>query len=325
MSNKLRLHGCAMKVEGQYGVDAGPTPAANAVQLDESPWNTIEVKFLEDNEHPNVAGLDMGAGGEAVAPGGRYAEFTVVLPLRGAADFATIPDMDVVLAAAGFTRSEGVPGANKRTWSSKSLADAGASVTAYLWAGGYLFKVVGVRGSVSWPAIPSRPVPITFKAWGLVREDPVDAALPAFTYRNRAVARPKVSGAPLTLNGFAPRCHSAAFDVANEVVALPRSGAEDGHDGYEIVDYTTTIKAVIDTPLAAAFNPWTLQRTTARFPWSFEMQNASPFNRFSILGPAGELKPLRPGDKDKMTTMDLTIGVCRDIDQSTPPIRIVQS
>jgi hypothetical protein len=323
---KLRVHGCAIKVEAQYGVDSVPTAAANAVQLDESPWNAIEVKFLERNERPNVAGQDWGYNTGGAQPAGRYAEFSIVLPMRGAADYATIPDMDVVLQAAGFTRADAAPAANQRTWSPVGVNSQASSVTAYLWAGGYLFKVVGVRGSITFPALPARTVPITFKGMGLVLEDPVEAALPAFTYRNRAVKAPVVSNAALTLDTFAPRYHSVTFDMATEIVQLPRGNAAGGHAGYEIVDYRPTLKTSIDNPTLASFNPWALDASAAYFGWSLGLLAGAAFNRFSVLGPAAQIVGLSHGEKDKMATLELTLGLCRDdAAQATPPIRFVQT
>lgn len=322
---KMRIYGCAAKEEANYGVDSVPTAAANAVQLEESPWNQLEIKFLERNERPNLAGQEYAAASGA-QPSGRFAEFSLTVALRGAADYATIPDMDVLLKAAGFLRSDGAPAANQRTWATMGVADVATSITVYLWAGGYLFKVVGVRGSVSWPMLPARIVPITFKGMGLVVDAPVEAAVPAMTYRNRAVKPPVVSNAALALNAFGPRHHSATFDTGTEVVGLPRGGFFGGHAGYEIVDFKPTLKCSIDNPALASFNPWALDAAGTLFPWQMDLLGGAAFNRFSMIGPAAQITGLSHGEKDKMATLEMTMGLCRDdAAPATAPIRIVQT
>ncbi|HEX8321034.1 hypothetical protein [Longimicrobium sp.] len=324
---RTRLHGLLMRREALYGIDSGPTPLAHGVQLEESPWNTLEVDYLERNERDQAAGSGLGSTSGA-QPSGRWAKFRAVIALKGAAAAADVPEIDVAFAACGLVRTDdATPGAEKRTWAPIAAGQEGESVTAYAYAGGLLYRIVGVRGKITNVQLTAAQIcRVTMEFNGLLAGDPEDAVLPAITYAQRALKPPVAGGGALSLNGYGPRWHSFAFDMGTELVALARGNAPGGHAGYGIVDYKPVVKAQIDVPpVLAAFNPWALERTAEVFPWSIALPGAQ-YNSWVIAGPAGQMAKAPPGERDKLAMVDVQIRVCGDdTDPAAAPFRLVQS
>ena len=220
-----------------------------------------------------------------------------------------------------------MPGVGQRTWSLFNLGEEHETATAYIYAGLELFKVVGVVARLTgMPFLPGKMVTAAFECTGLLREDPVEATPAGLVYPQRAIQPPLVDQAALVLDGFSPRYHSATLDLATEVATLGLGGAPGGHDGYEIVDYKPTLKATIDAPSLAAFDPYALDKSAELFPWSLSMLRGAQYNRFTIEGGGARVAGVPHEAKAKRATIALPMELCSPDD--TPlvsPLRLVQS
>lgn len=291
-----RLDGLLAKVETVYGTDALPVAGTDGVQLDERLWSQIEVDYLERNtrENAHTGRLSPGIDG---APSGRFAHITLTAVLKGAGVAYTAggagvrPEIDALLRAAGHAAVfSAVP---TPQWSYTGLDDGQESATLYAYAAGSLFKIVGARGKVTFDLQAAKNGMVKFEFWGLLAEDPTDAALPAITYPRIAVQAVPVASSALLLDAFGATYKSLSIDPGIDVTAAPRGNAADGHAGYEVTGLKPSATVVIDSPAKAAFNAWAREKSGAPFTWSLALGQVQ-YNRMTFAGALAQMKKVSP-------------------------------
>ncbi|HET7276131.1 MAG TPA: phage tail tube protein [Longimicrobiaceae bacterium] len=305
---RTRLTGLLAAIEDVYGTEVVPDPATDGIQLEEHIWNSIDVDYLERNTRDTASGNRMGrnVGGQ---PSGRFAKLTAVVAMRGSgvayADAAR-PEIDVLLRAAGL---QGVvsPAASTESVTYTPVDEDQESATVYAYSAGTLYKLVGCRAritSISGPAAQFGRA--TFEVWGQLLEDPTDVPLPQITYPAKGVKPPVLQSAALTLDTFGPEFRSFSFEQNLELTPRPRGNAPNGHAGYAITDYDPQLKAQIDSPDKAVFDPWTLERAATEFTWSFAV-GATQYNRWKIEGGNGQIIRVPPEEDSGFAMLGLNI------------------
>ena len=284
MPEKVRLQGLTAKIEVTYGTDPVPTPAADAIQVEEILWQDIDTDFLHENVRENLATGFLGEG-LAGARSGRFCKFRVPVVVKGAgvAYSATVkPEMDVILRACAMKAVVDVTvSLEKWTYTRRSLAHE--SCTIYVYSSGRRFKVVGCRGNLAEMAIaPGLITNMMFDMSGILVADPNDETVPAFTYPNLTVLPPATLAAGLTLNAFDPDdFRTFVFNQGAIVEERPGGNATNGHAGYEINGFNTRVTTVIDSPPLASFNPYTLEAAATKFVGDIDMGSVQ-YNKLTL-------------------------------------------
>lgn len=223
----LRLDGALAKLEATYRTDPIPVAGTNGVRVNERMWPNITVDYAWENLNKDVATGTMLPTNPA-KPRGRNVTIDIPWLMRGSGVLGTPPEAGPLYRASSCV--ETVTPATKVEYAQASQLHE--SCTVYCYAAGYLFKVVGCRGVVTWPITVGQPMVHRFKLRGVLANDPTAVAVPAITYNT---GEPIAGvGLTMTVGAWTPRVISAAFDQGGQVQLF-----EDGNDadGIEEFDY----------------------------------------------------------------------------------------
>jgi hypothetical protein len=314
MPNLTRVGAVLVKPELVSGTDSVPTAAANGIELEDKIWSTIETDYLELNARESVPGK-MGYN-KGAQPSGRLAKLTLMVPFKGAgAAYSSVmrPEKEAVIKASGMINTDfhGVPDAGVERIEYRPNVDGNTSTdsaTCYVYAGGLLYKLTGVRGHLTEISlIPGRIVVGKYELIGLLPALPTEAVIPAISYPRFAVRPPPFAGATTTINGVGLSVASATLKLGTVVTPKARANATGGHAGYEITDVKPRLTVQIDRPSLAAFNPWVLRDSAAEMPvdLSWGVGGTGAYNRISITAPAAAIEKIPQQEKDGLAMLDL--------------------
>lgn len=255
----LKLVGLLAKIESAYGTDPTPTTTANGVRLAEIPGFFSSIKL--SNAFPNHR-TDVVSGGlmepPKNAPAGRMATIRIAWELKGfgsAYSSANRPEADPLFRACGLGATVvTTPSSEKITY---APVDTGMeSCTIWAYAAGLLYKVVGCRGTMSWPVKAGQNGVVIFEMQGMVTAAVSTVALPSITYQS--TLPPVAKGVGLTIVGgttWTPDFDDLEFNVGNEVQRIDDANGSDALQGFEIVGRTTTVSLHAGTEVVATFDP----------------------------------------------------------------------
>lgn len=222
------------KIEATYGIDAGPTGAANAIQMSD-----VSVMPLEGEQVSRDLMLPY-FGDQGFVIAGTFARVEGSVEIAGAGVAGTVPGYGPLLRACGL--AELISAGTKVEYVPVSAAQEAASI--YMNLDGVNHVLLGARGTVSLSIAPKQIPRYRFTMTGLL--GPVaDAALPAAVLSG--FQKPLVSSKANTsfsLHGLAAVMESFSLDLGNQVEPRMLVGSE----SIEIVDRkvkgTTVIEAV---------------------------------------------------------------------------------
>ena len=281
-SQTLRIDGLAAKDQPDPTTDPVPLPTADAVKTVDALWPTITVEHRFPNR--NDADASQSRLPNAPAPmRGRVATITFPWRVRGSgAAFDSNPvEPTPLYESCGFASAATATDQSftlQRTGNDKECA-------VYVWAGGWLFKVLRCRGTWEWPLTPGENQTHVFTIQGIIPEDPATAATPAFTYQ--APVPPAMVGSVLTLDQpgaptpFAPIWDAGSITAGAEVNETSSGNAADGIEDYTIPEFLPEISVTMrnnSTGLLA--DPYKAARDASEV--AFNMR----------LGPGGDLNSL---------------------------------
>lgn len=247
------------KLQAGAGVDAVPTPAANAVRTLNVP--TIKPKYLEDGSRKNEQHAGLGNLG-TVGRFGRHVEIPIQIALKGGgADYsiaANRPEADAFLQAAGFTvAASGGVGAGKLVYATADAADTFPFVTVYAYSQYKLYKVIDCVVIPKLTLENMKKGVLDMTVIGRLAADPTDAALPGGLVYNATVP-PVFAGSQNSIGAFTQASatplltRQAAIDVGTQHAALTGGGAADGLAGFMITDRDVKHSATLQSvPLAS--------------------------------------------------------------------------
>jgi hypothetical protein len=253
-----RVYGLLVKLEATSGTDAVPTGAANAIQTVGAP--TITVDYLEQGLRNDVInGILISA--DRAAAAGRFAKIeNITLEVRGSGVAGTEPESYPLIRAAGFALTT-VPGVSNQY----TTIDTGMeTATAYAYAAGKLFKLVGCVATFELSAEATKRGFLKFSLTGRLAADPSETALPALTLSS--VNPPlfhsitTAIGSWNSASGEPMQLLSVGIKGNETIAALPSAGATDGHAGYLLSDRKMAQTMKIRTPALASFDPYALSK-----------------------------------------------------------------
>lgn len=231
----LKIEGLTGLVETTYLTDAAPT-TSNGIRGVGRIWSALGLEWAFANRREDTVSNSL-IGVAPGAPVGRLVNIDYRFPLMGAGaaysgTTPVRPESDPIIVASAFARThDDTISSEKVTY---DLADSGhGSATLYAYAGGKLFKIVGVRGNLTWAASPGVLGEVQFQGVGLVT-DITETAVPAITY-SAVVPPPAVNmGLAVVPNGGASWTPRGTFSVTtgHELPRLDDVSSAQGIEGW---------------------------------------------------------------------------------------------
>lgn len=231
MGFPVRIDGLLAKIESTYGTDSVPVVATDGVKVSERLWSTLSVDYESPNDRDDEATGTLQPGAPA-PPQGPTVTLDIAVRIRGSGTIDVPPEFNALLRSCGL--AEAITVATRVRYTRADSGHGSASVYAY-GANQLLYKVVGVRGSVSWAIAPGRLQDLRFRMRGKLKETPTAASTPVITY-DAAVPPPAVS-LGLTVGAWTPAFHRATFDLAAALQLLEDGNAASGIDQFAISEF----------------------------------------------------------------------------------------
>lgn len=302
----LRLDGLLFKRETTHRVDSVPTAAVNGVKIAERLWPTITVDYAWENLLEDAATGTILPTKKAV-PRGRFVELNFAWLLRGAGVDAP-PETGDVYRACGCTETDGVT-----LFDYTQASQLHESGTAYAYAAGYVFKIVGCRGGFRWPIVPGQVMLHRFRMLGLLSVEPAPAAPPQITYDT---AEPLAGvGLTLAVGSWVPRVISAEFNQGVEVQRLEDANDADGIEefDYGIAQPTFALSARVPRDAAgivdlAAYDPFADLKAAADRT-IVATGGATQFNRAKLVNVITQLQDVKPAENSQFAAYTLQYRV----------------
>lgn len=238
-----RIHGVLAKIESTYGTDAAPVAGTDGVQSIEPLHSNVNVEHEFMNRRISASG-----GILPIAPTartGRKANIQIAWDARGsgAAYSATVlPEADPLLRSCGLARTDDFTVSSENvTYNQASTNHDSCTIWAY--TANKLIKIVGCRGTMTWPVEAGLFGRFVFNMQGLVTAAPTEIATPTITFDS--TIPPTAVGMSLTVGSWSPDVVSCEFASGDEVVLLPSANGSDGIATFEIsaADPTWTLQA----------------------------------------------------------------------------------
>ncbi|MGH2406416.1 MAG: hypothetical protein ACRDGN_18435 [bacterium] len=302
----LRLQGLLFKRELTYRTDAVPTAALNGVRLTERLWPVIRVNYAWENLREDVdSGTILPVKG--ALPRGRNVTLEIPWEVKGAGIDAPAEDGDL-LRACGCTETDGLSLFDYAQAS--QLHDAG---TAYAYAAGMLFKVVGCRGGFRWPIRPGQPSIRRYTMRGFLSVEPAPAALPLITYDTSE----PLAGVALTLavGSWVPRVISCEFIQGVEPQQMDDANDADGIEAFEIGVARPQFRLSARVPRdgagiwdQAAYDPFADAKAMTSRAINLTQGNVA-FNREKLIVTNAYVQAPAPVDFNQMAAFDLVYNL----------------
>lgn len=237
----FRKLGALAKIETTYGVDAGPTGAANALLLSDVTVSPFEGdKVSRDLMLPYF-------GDQGFVIAGSYAKVECSVEMAGAGVAGNAPGYAALLRACGLAETL-TPGTKAEYRPVSANAEA-ASV--YMNLDGVNHALLGARGNVTLSLVPKQIPKFRFTLWGLM--GPIaDTVLPTqvLTGFQRGPVCNKTNTA-FSLHGLQAVMESLNLDLGNQVEPRMLVNSE----SIEITDRKSSGTAVIEA-VAIATKDW---------------------------------------------------------------------
>lgn len=284
---------------GAYGADATPSPASDAVLVEDIGWSYAGARMAERSVVKPTLGAFQGIFA------GTLMEMTFTAELKGSGAAGTAPECGQLLRACGLAETINAGTSVEYAPASESHEEG----TLYYYEDGSLYKLTGCRGTVSLAANVGEVAKLSFTMTGHVAA-PVDAALPAATYVSTAPA--PVIGAPFSVGGFAAVISALALDVGNTIATPPSMSAADGYGEVLITDRAVT----------GSFDPEATSVATQDWVGDWQAGNTKAITTGAIGSSAGNIcqldvpeawySELAPGDRDGVRTREIGFGAAGD-------------
>lgn len=256
MPYPIRLDGLLAKVEGSYGTDSVPVIATDAVRVSQRVWSSLQVDWAFPNDRPDAASGSLIHVKPAKAHG-RVVTIDAFWEAKGAGSSyngGARPEADGLFLGCGCSAT---PNAAPDSVKYQQVDLAHPSCTIYAYAGGFLFKIVGCRGSMRMPWKAGLLGIVQFHMQGLLITDPLDTALPAGIAYDAQEPLASV-GYGLAIGAWTPSVISSEFDQGAPLDRLDSDNGTDGIDQFDFADSLPKFSVSAKTPASlATYNPYT--------------------------------------------------------------------
>jgi hypothetical protein len=280
------------KVEVTKGTDSNPTPAADAIRVENPQFAWAEARMYDPQS------TKPSKGSEKSEFGGALGQLTFDVVMRGSGAAGTPPEYGALLRACGF--GETIVASTSVTYDLVSENEESASV--YYYDDGKLRKLLGCHGDIAWAAEVGQPLRASFTMTGHV-VDEADVALPAPTFDQ--AAPPVYLGAAFSVDSYAAKISALNFALGNEIAMPGDVSTVDGFGDLEIVDRLVAgsldpLDAVVATYDWVA--KWKAADTVALLSGAF---GATAGNIINVSIPFLQYKELTDADRNKLKSLEV--------------------
>lgn len=285
------------KEETTEGVDAVPTPAANALLAFDVQVNPIGEKLTRDPVRETLSPA-------SILIGSRHYEVTFQTEVyhSGTADVAS--RLGALFKACGM--SETVTALSDVTY--KPASSGHKSVTIYVYRDGLVHKILGCRGTWELIAQAGHPARINWRFLGKYQE-PLDEALPAPTLEANALTPPKALAAALTFNGLTNFVvQQLQIVLGNALAVRPDINDPHGVAGIVVTNRAGAGSFNPEAVLKAAYNFWqdwvnsTLRQLSAQV-------GASAGNTLLVTCPKLAVDQIREAERDGVLVFEIPFSL----------------
>ena len=295
MSLLTRREVILAKIEATYNTDPVPVAGTDAILVEEPTWANEATRMIE---RPAIR-ASLGMLAQVYGGSMRTIGFTVEVKGSGTADVP--PELAVLLRACGF--AETIVAATSVTYDPVSTGID--SITIYYFQDGILLKLTGARGVCTGTFETGALGKLQFTFTGHILAE-TDVALPSPTYDSTVPA--PVINTPFALGAFSAVVSQLAFDMGNQVSAVPDMAAVDGFGEVRITGRDVIGSFDPESTLIAThdfFSEWkngTVQALTSGLIGSVAG------NRYKLDLPAVKTRELAPGDREAVRTFEVSFG-----------------
>ncbi|HEY9229344.1 MAG TPA: hypothetical protein VIP11_22035 [Gemmatimonadaceae bacterium] len=318
----VQILGLLAKPEAVYGTPVALSAATDGLQMQFADRNVgapLEFDYAFDgNLGPSVSNLGNVAG---VAPSGLSLRGSLPFRCRtgGAAYSASVtPSLHNVFKASGFDAAVVTTvSAEKWTYSPTAAGVTFTSLCAEMYARGEKWAVAGIIGNLKMDAPDTKPGIWTFDLVGLPTSMPVDAGVPAITYPLQSVSPPLASSILLTLGGLSTNARVLSHSYDTQRTFAPRviQSANGAHLGFVPIDRNPILKVTLEATAAVTADPYTSAsafdgyrlRDTGKVIAASVKHGSAQYFRHTINMPQAQVIDCRPGNKDSIATVELTL------------------
>lgn len=301
MSDSLLIEAALVEVEaGGYGVDPTPVSGTDDLVLADRIWPGMDDSFLSENLRDGIVSGTLLPVAPTI-PAGRIvrSSFGIEPRVKGSA-YTTAIDLrgtQAVLRACGLSVTVNASGLDF-TWVSAALESA----TAYFYAGGNLYKVVGNRGKCSIRGEAGQQLLIRAELTGLLRADPTAVAVPAITYMPNA--GPSVVNAVFTDGSWSPDFEWFELDFGQDVRILRSGNATDSIGKIGIARHRPRLRLRVEQAALATRNVYTdvALRTVRTFSTTL---GSGAGSRIKLTGVTAYLNSIKKVDFEGFTGYEL--------------------
>jgi hypothetical protein len=300
----IRQQGCLVKIESVYGTDSVPVVGSDGVRVTGFLWGDQGMSYAWENSRRDVVNASLFPNIPG-APHGRIVEMDLRWEVKGAGS-------DIQVEAAPLIRACGwaeVDGTLKFTY---TLAlQPHDSCTIYVYAGGYLFRIVGCRGVLRWPHVPGENGVMHFAMKGLLITDPVASAATVITSYDATAPIASVAYG-LTVGAFSPDVIAAEFNQGSTLDRLDSLNATDGIREFDWAIAEPMITLSNKVPMTAGgiadtatYDPYADAKvpTGRTIAWT---QGSTQFNRVKMSAPGCYVQIPKHANQQNYAGHDLT-------------------
>lgn len=290
------------KIETTYGTDPTPQAASDAVMVEDLNWSHAGARM---NERP---ALRPSLGRLQDAFGGTLLQLTFAAELKGpgvAYSASVRPEIDPLLRACGMAATV-VTTQGQETCTYKPASTLIESCTIYYYRDGKVFKLTGCRGTVEFQLEVGAVGKARFTITGHVADE-ADAAFPTPTFDS--TKPPTVRGGEFKIGGtYAAIISALNVNLNNQVATPPDLNAADGYGEIRITGRDVAGSFDPEDVLVATkpfINNW---KAGAAAAITTGVIGGTQYNRYKFDLPAVYYREIAPGERDGITTLDITFG-----------------
>lgn len=236
MPNPIRIEGMLAKIESVYGTDPTPVVGSDAVRVSDRLWNAITPAYAWENTREDMVSGTLVPPAPAV-PRGRHATLDFGWEIKGSRSGGAYSagnkiEADPLLRACCMAAALSTSGGSESLTYTR-LDASHESCTIWVYAAGWLYKLTGCRGVVSWPVNVGVLSTLRFRMSGFLATAPAVATLPGGIVYSTPGPLAGVNLA-MSIGGiWTPDVMSAEWTLGNTISRLESANATDGIQSFD--------------------------------------------------------------------------------------------
>ncbi len=286
------------KTETEYGVDAGPTAAENALLVRNLEVQYIGEALARDVLRPSLSPLEF-------SRGARCAQVSFETEVKGT-------------GAAGALPSWGWEGELFKACAMEEVVDDGASityrpssilfpsVTLHVYVESLFRKIVGCRGTWTLRCESGKYGFFEWEFKGLyVAPQDLGPGTPVFS----TVKPPVCLGSQLTVGGYAPAANKIEVSLNNKIAQRRSINSATGVLEQVVTGREPGGSFDPEATLEATYDFWAKWESATPFPLRIGTIGSAPGNRMTVSAPAMQQKEVKDGERDGVFVYDAAFGL----------------